>query len=202
MLACPRCGSRSVRITPHWLTAIVLPFTGRTYVTCGRCRYHGWTAQTERLDSERRRRGHSRPRRHGRRHAPDSGGTLHLSLDPTVPSSESDSSPGRDDDRGEPDLSALDRPSQPARVSTGAAADHPPAGEVRAGSRHAHHRQHHRHGSPHRRNSREGSARRVILLVVFVVGCVTAVAILARACGPEPRAGQLPAATHRSGVYS
>ena len=196
MSACPRCGSRSIHVTSHWLTAVVFPFSRQRYVTCARCRYHGWMAQTERLDSERRRHGHSPRRRQGRSHGPDNGDLDLLSLDPTIPVVENEPTPGQADDRGEPDLSSLDLPHHAAPSAGGAAhvsadgtADHAPVAEVQGGARRGHRRHQRRHGPSHRRGRRGGSDKRVILLVMFVVACVTAVFFLARACGvaQQPR---------------
>jgi hypothetical protein len=56
--------------------------------------------------------------------------------------------------------------------------------------------------SPRRRQVRShGPDKRVILLVVFVVACVTAVVILARACGLGQQPQQPPASVLTYGVY-
>jgi len=208
MLTCPRCGSLRIHLTSHWLTAVAFAFTRQRYVQCARCHYHGWMAHTERLDSERRGRGHSLRRRHGRSHGPDNGGPRDLSLDPTTPVVENEPTPGQADDRGEPDLSSLDLPLPAARsardlgrVSAGGTVGRAPAAEVQGRTRHGHRR--HRHGSSHRQDRREWTDERVILLVSFVAACVAAVFLLSRACGRElqpqqPLASGLPPGVHVS----
>jgi len=201
MLTCPRCRSSSIHLRSHWLTAVVFPFTRKRYGKCGRCRYHGWMAHTERLESELRHDGHSLRRRHGRSHGPDNGGRHDLSLDPTIPVVDNEPAPGEADDRGEPDLSSLDLPLHAARVSAGGTVDHAPAGEVQGAARRGHRRHHRHHGSSHRRGRRGGVDRRVVLLVVFGLACVTAVLVLARACGLKQQPQQPLASTPTHGVY-
>jgi len=52
MLAWSRCGPRSIHVTPHWLAAVVFPFSRKRKVKCAPYSNHEWMAQAERLDSE------------------------------------------------------------------------------------------------------------------------------------------------------
>lgn len=197
MSACPRCGSRSIHVKFHWLTVFVYPVAQQKRVKCPRCGYQGWMGHTERLESKRGRHEYTLHRQDDRHDLADRAEPSGVAADQLLPPVEAQFTADSTEDRGDPDLSSIDFPARTAlpidpsvRLSRANPTPDPPVGEGHRASKRHHRRHSHRHGESHHRGRRSGSDKRVILLVVFVVACITAVIILARACGPEPQPQQ------------